>query len=393
MKVTIVINDLDIRGGTHKQVLRLSQYLKSCDCELVIATKFFNLEKTYPEFKEFDIVYIYDENPTTLRLNEGVLSKLRNKIQLFFDAIKLAKKIPVDSVIVNFHDNNLYTTMLLTKLFFCKKARFVWQVNDLPLAFHVGVARAIKNTWKDNVRRIYFRFVAKCTDVITVNVTKNAERVKQCFDREAKVFYCGVDVNDKLQKHSYNIKDNKVNILSSGVFFPYRNYESLIGVIETLKNKNVNVHLDVIGATDRVPEYSEKIKNLVKEKQLENEITIWGQVDDEKYVELHNQADMFAFININQSWGLAVFEAMSCGLPVIVSESVGAIELLHNDEDAIIVDPENIEQVSDVVLKLMNDKDYYSKISDNAYKVVKEFTWDKLYSERMLDLFEELIKK
>ena len=75
-------------------------------------------------------------------------------------------------------------------------------------------------------------------------------------------------------------------------------------------------------------------------------------------------------------------------LPVIVSESVGAIELLHNDVDSIIVDPENVEEVSDVVLKLMNDKDYYNKISQNACNAVKEFTWDKLYSERALDLFK-----
>lgn len=393
MKVSVIINEIDICGGSHKQVLRLCQYLKSQGYEVVIITKTLNLDKTYPEFKDMDIKYLYQKNWLMEASQTGLLNKIKKKIHMLKDAYDLSANVPKDSDVVNIHDNNLYTATLFTRLRLGKKPKFVWQINDLPVAFRVGVAENIEYSWKDIIRRYYFRFISKFVDEITVNVTKNAERVKQCFGRDAKVFYCGVDVNDKLQKHSYNIKDNKVNILSSGVFFPYRNYESLIGVIENLKNKNVNVHLDVIGSTEFDKEYSEKIKNLVKEKQLENEITIWGQVDDEKYVELHNQADMFAFININQSWGLAVFEAMSCGLPVIVSESVGAIELLHNDEDAIIVDPENIEQVSDVVLKLMNDKDYYSKISDNAYKVVKEFTWDKLYSERMLGLFNELTEK
>ena len=354
MKVTILINEMDIRGGTHKQVLRLSQYLKSYGCNVVIVTKYLDLEKTYPEFKDMKIEYLYKKNNAINFSKKGILSKIKNRIYMFSDAVKLVTKIPVNSNVINVHDNNLYTAILLARIYFRKKVKIVWQINDLPISFHVGVAKDVRDTWKDKIRRKYFRVVAKCVDEITVNVTKNAERVKECFGRDAKVFYCGVDVNEKLQKHSYNVKDNTVRILSSGVFFPYRNYETLVAVVENLKNKNINVHLDVIGATDRAPVYSEQIINLVKEKQLENEITIWGQVDDEKYNELHNQADMFAFINIDQSWGLAVFEAMSCGLPVIVSESVGAIELLHNEEDAVIVDPENVTEVSDVVVKLMN---------------------------------------
>lgn len=51
------------------------------------------------------------------------------------------------------------------------------------------------------------------------------------------------------------------------------------------------------------------------------------------------------------------------------------------------------EEVSNVVTKLMDDKDYYNKISSNAINTVKEFTWDKLYSERMLNLFKDLKRK
>ena len=387
MNVAIIINELDVCGGTHKQVLRLAQYLIKKGHQITIITRFYDSEKTYPEFKDMDVRYLYEKNIPVV-YQSGVSGKIKRKKHAFDDACELMKKVPQDCDIVNLHDKGIFLTILLLKLSLTKKFKFVWQLNDLPYCFHVGVHENVGESKRQKIERSFFKFFAKKTDQITVNVTKNAERVKQCFNREAKVFYCGVDINENLRKHSYNIKDNTVRILSSGVFFPYRNYESLVDVIENLKRKNVNVHLDVIGSTEFDKEYSTKINNLIKEKQLENEITIWGQVDDEKYVELHNQADMFAFININQSWGLAVFEAMSCGLPVIVSESVGAIELLHNDEDAIIVDPENIEQVSNVVLKLMNDKDYYNKISENAYNAVKEFTWDKLYSEKMLELFK-----
>ena len=387
MKISLLINELNICGGTHKQLLRLSQYLLKQGHDVTIFTRYFDLDKTYPEFADVKIEFLYKDDWAKTTPKTGILNKIKNKVHKTRDSIKLYSKIRKDTEVINIHDNGLEDVLFLQKIF-SKKAKTIWQINDLPICFHVGVSGNDADSFKQKLKRAYIRYAVKCVDEITVNVTKNAERVKQCLGRDAKVFYCGVDVNENLEKHSYNIKDNTVKILSSGVFFPYRNYETLVDVVENLKNKNINVHLDIIGATDRAQSYSDKIINLVKEKQLENEITIWGQVDDNKYVELHNGADMFAFININQSWGLAVFEAMSCGLPVIVSESVGAIELLHNDEDAIIVDPENVEVVSDVVLKLMNDKDYYNRISENACNAVKEFTWDKLYSERMLDLFK-----
>ena len=83
---------------------------------------------------------------------------------------------------------------------------------------------------------------------------------------------------------------------------------------------------------------------------------------------------------------------MSAGIPTLVSDSVGAIELLHDEEDAIIVQPKNVAQISDTIRKLIEDESYYNKISQNAYEVVKKYSWDGLYSSKMVGLFEKLQK-
>mgnify|MGYP000632882886 CR=1 FL=1 len=53
MKVAIVINELNIRGGTHKQVLRLCEYLEEQKIEMLLLTKYYDPEKTYPEFEKY----------------------------------------------------------------------------------------------------------------------------------------------------------------------------------------------------------------------------------------------------------------------------------------------------------------------------------------------------
>ena len=56
MKIAVIVNELNIRGGTHKQVLRLCQYLKKNNIDFVLCTKIYENAKTYKEFENFDII-------------------------------------------------------------------------------------------------------------------------------------------------------------------------------------------------------------------------------------------------------------------------------------------------------------------------------------------------
>jgi len=84
---------------------------------------------------------------------------------------------------------------------------------------------------------------------------------------------------------------------------------------------------------------------------------------------------------------------MSAGIPTLVSNSVGAIELLHNGEDAIIVEPKDVREIANQMIALMEDGEYYNRISEKAYNAVKDYTWEKLYSSKIVKLFDELLRK
>ena len=378
MKIAVVVNELNVRGGTHKQVLRLCQYLRENKIDFMICTKKYDENKTYREFKEFDVTSLYYDSTEWENANHRDDNK------------RLYECIPRDVDIINIHDNQLNALMLRAVL---NRKKVVWQINDLPSVFQVGVDSAYRKTIKDILSKIAIKYIAKKVKKITVNVTKNKERVEQIMGRSADVFYCGVDVNDRLKRHSHSEIKSVFNLLSMGVFIPYRNYETLIKVVNLLNKSGYRVKLDIIGNTEFDTKYVEKVKNLIEKTNSEKYVKIWGQVDEDVYTQLFNTANAFAFVNIEQSWGLAVFEAMSAGLPTIVSNSVGAIELLHNNQDAIIVDPLNSSEICDVIKQLIDDKQYYDLISRNAAKAVKEFTWDNLYSSKMLTVFKEITEE
>lgn len=395
MKIAIVVNELNIRGGTHKQILRLCEYLVAQKNDVTIYTKYLDLDKTYPEFSNFSIVCVPPKNEIDKNRKNGIFKKIKNKFSIISDNLSLLKKIPKDVDIINVHDQAVTPVVYYAKKY-CKNAKVVWQINDLPNCFFVGVSQDTNSGRNKIMRRLerhFIRKAAKKCDRITVNVSKNKLRVEENLKCPAEVFYCGVDVNDNLEMHIYPTDAKPLKLLSTGVFFPYRNYESLVLAVDKLSKEGIDVRLDIIGSTKRSEKYAEFVMNLITEKNLLDKVTVWGQVDEDKYNELYNEANIFMFLNIDQSWGLAVFEAMSCGIPVLVSNSVGAIELLHHGEDSLIIEPKDIEEICNSILKLKDNKDVYEAISKNAAEAVKNFTWDRLYNEKVYELFQKLTNK
>lgn len=386
MKVAIVINELNIRGGTHKQVLRLCQYLDKMQVNFEIVTKWYDLAKTYKEFDAFNIKYLSEEHKVKDICARGIIGKIVREIDKYIQNKKVYKLISEDVDIINVHDNHLAGVILNALL---HKKIIVWQINDLPPCFRVGNSKQGQPSIVKQLKCTLYRILAKKIDVITVNVSKNRERVKQYLNKDSYVLYCGVDNNKNLKLHCHSDLENGINLLSMGVFFPYRNYETLVNVVKRLEEQGLNARLDIIGSIDADKEYYNKIKEMVEKEELSSRITIWGQVDEEKYTQLFDSANAFLFVNVDQSWGLAVFEAMSAGIPTLVSNSVGAIELLNNNEDSIIVDPYGIQEICDVLCRLTNDKKYYDYISGNATKVVRTYSWDDLYSSKLYDIFKE----
>lgn len=388
MKVAILVNEINICGGTHKQVLRLVDYLKREKVDFQILTRYYNDEKTYKEFKNFKIDYL-KKDFKTINFKFKILNKIINKYIDLIEQIKLFNKMDKDVNVVNVHDNNLSIVIFLSKIF---RKKIVWQINDLPGCFLEGNAKRLKDSTRFKIKRMYYKWIINWVDIITVNVTKNKERVRKHFNRDAKVFYCGTDIDESWKQHNKILDKKHVCLISTGVFFPYRNYETLIQVVECLLKKDIDCCLNIIGSTELNKKYTLKIKDLIKNKKLEKHIFILGQLNEVDFNKIYDGSDIFLFVNIDQSWGLAVFEAMARGLPVVVSESVGAVELLKDKENAFIVNPVDVEEITNVIEFLKDDK-IYQKISENAINSVKNFTWDKLYSSKMLNIFNEIVKK
>jgi glycosyltransferase involved in cell wall biosynthesis len=160
--------------------------------------------------------------------------------------------------------------------------------------------------------------------------------------------------------------------------------------MKILKDNGKNCTLSIVGSTSLDPEYADSIRSLAKDLDLE--VNILGEISEDELREIYLESHLFLFLNIEQSWGLAIFEAMSCGLPVIISESVGAVEILKGTKGVVILDPFNIEAVAEEIGRF-SDKDYYLEMSYQAFLASREMSWDSMYSSKVEILFYNLVSK
>lgn len=381
--IAFLIRDLNVRGGTHKQFLKLIEYAASQGEPFYIITMELDLDRTYPGFRK------YAHHIRVFEPEKKARSILARYGRWRRNCARLAQMLS-DASVANIHDSG-FEYMLPA----FKNVPTVWQINDLNYSFRVGCTSDKKDSWRKWRNRRYIMHGLPNVDAITVNVTKNAERVLQCMHRRAEVLYCGIEpigIHADMAETMERFEAGRINLLSSGVWFEYRNYEAQIEAVRLLAEKGYDVRLDIIGMTDYSPRYVDKVKRMISDYNLSDRITVCGMVDEAVFRRLHEQADIFLFVNIDQSWGLSVFEAMSCGLPVIVSSSVGATEILHDGVDSLFVNPRSPREIADRVEMLVRDSKLYHRISDVASVFHHDYTWDKSYSAPMLKILRRLSK-
>lgn len=102
-------------------------------------------------------------------------------------------------------------------------------------------------------------------------------------------------------------------------------------------------------------------------------IKILGFVETEDVVVIMNLAKCLIFTSFYEGFGLPILEAQSCNLPVITSKISATAEIAG--KGAILVDPENPEEISDSLEKLFGDERFKKELIDEGRENLKRFSW------------------
>ena len=404
MNIAIIVRKLNVRGGTQRLALTLARELAMRGQKVVLYTFVFDRTNCFTELLEGREVVSLGSLPQYQR--RGFFP-----FRLFFSiwgfvrensaAKKLSRLIATDTDILNPHDQVSYRVAAYFKK---RKSHVpsVWMMNDLPTkafsflrekemnpSLRMNSAKAVMVRlldWYD-----YMRFIRHQERIIVLD-NRDKEWVKIFFKKDAEVIRIGIDSNAFSCVRREHAVRKEVRLLMNGIFFPHRRFEDGINALQILIENGYDAFLTIIGdAADK--EYAQKLRDIIARSSLEARIKLLGKVSQEALQSAYGEHDIFLFPSHLQSWGLAVFEAIASGCPVIVSKTAGASEVLTDGKNALLVHSKSSEEIAGAVKRLVDDPSLFQTLSRNGRLFVEEhMTWER-YADHVMRVFGEVIKK
>lgn len=208
-----------------------------------------------------------------------------------------------------------------------------------------------------------------------------------------KVIYEGVD----LEIFSHTRVDKKFLFDYISEFFPYilfvstlykyKNADKLIKAFVLAKKRKIPHKLVIVG---RDPNFNTKeLKEIAFNNRVQEDVIFTGPVQINKIVSFYQNADLFVYPSLIESFGLPLIEAMACGTPVIGSNRTSVPEVIDNA--GVIVDPDDIDALADAIVKVLSDQNLRESLITKGYERIKQFSWDKT-AGKILDVIEEVYK-
>src|SRR5207249_7313512 len=123
----------------------------------------------------------------------------------------------------------------------------------------------------------------------------------------------------------------------------------------------------------------EDLRQLVAHADIEKQTIFTGMVNDERLVELYQQAIVFVFPSRYEGFGLPVLEAMACGCPVLSSNASSLPEVAG--DAAILLDPMDVEGFTREMVRVLSDSDLRRDLRERGLARASQFSWDRAASE------------
>lgn len=224
----------------------------------------------------------------------------------------------------------------------------------------------------------YEKDALKWADVITV-ISKEA------FDYYTKLGYNVIQVPNAIDISSLEINADKIyqkQIIFAGRLSIEKGIDSLISIAQKLSDE---IHLIILGAG---PE-EQKIKDLVKRYK---NIHYLGYKNKKETISLIRGSDILIQPSLQEGISSTLLEAMACSTAIIASNVGGNNELIENEINGIIIEPQNIDSFVQQITNLINNEQLRQSLVKHALKTVEKYDWKQI-GNRYLNIYESILNQ
>jgi glycosyltransferase involved in cell wall biosynthesis len=163
----------------------------------------------------------------------------------------------------------------------------------------------------------------------------------------------------------------------------------LLSAVNEVKKQIADIQLTMAGDGPM----KERLEWIIKELELESNVTLAGFVPNQKVYNLIRQHHAMVMPSImdSESFGVAAIEAGACGRPVIASRVGGVPEVIVDSRTGLLVPPKDHLALAQAIIKLASDINLCDKMGREGYEFVRQhYQWAKSL-DLMCELYERVI--
>jgi glycosyltransferase involved in cell wall biosynthesis len=302
--------------------------------------------------------------------------------------------------VYHFHDPELLPIGVLLKLF--TRAKVIYDV-------HENVPKQILNklwlpSWGRKPLAVVYKFVERmCLPFIDVIVIAEDSYIENYRGRKNVVSIRNYPIISPLKASSPDT--NQVEELRRGFRLTYvggvsklRGALELVEAMKILKTKGYkDITLSLIGSL--IPlQLRDELVFLLRQYGLEESVYILGPIPHEKVFDVLVRSHVGLAIlhpdpNYVDSLPTKLFEYMAAGLPVVASNFPLWKEIVERNRCGITVDPLDPKAIARAIEYLITHPEEARRMGENGRRAVEEkYNWEK-EGEKLLKLYEELLRQ
>jgi glycosyltransferase involved in cell wall biosynthesis len=308
-----------------------------------------------------------------------------SKVKYILDLIK--KTLFKSNLIVNVHTEGLLIPFIVYMISILnRRNEYYLTVHGIYIMDSKYAGRKIKFLKKLQERILIRNF----SNIICVSEMLKRD-VENIFNRAKNVFVANNGIYIKDIEFKASKPDEKhINLIAAG------GVKRIKGIFEALeavkyingKSEDLKVYLNVFGSYDS-EETLKEFEGLIKSYSLGQHVTYKGVIQDkEELYRKYSAADLNLCNSHYDTFNSSIIESMACGTPSAASKNCGAAYLLDPFIDGFVVDIDGDfkEQLYDIIVNYVSDKDKFNVMRKKAYEKAREYSW-KRSAQDYLDIF------
>lgn len=354
MKISFVISSLQ-SGGAEKVLSKLANHL----CPKYKVSIISLAQKASP---------FYSLLPEISLINLNLLEKTTSPIKKLWNFLKrinkLRQTIKLESpdLIISFVDITNVTTLAAAI-----SLKIPVIVSERTNPFHYKIP-------------FFYELLRKILYPKALKVVVQTDSAAQYFSQHKNIFIIPNAVEALPRKQTSETKIR--NIISLGRLDEGKDFQTLIKAFSLIYEENPSLILTIFGEG---PE-RHNLETRIKQLNLEDRVFLPGAIKNihEKLI----NCDLFVFPSRYEGFPNALCEAMTVGLPVIVSNCSGNIDVVEDAVNGRIFNIGNDGELAQIITELADDFEQRKSLSLEALKIVEIYQPSKIYK-----MWEDIIEK